>query len=87
MPLPEYLRETLDSQAADISNMGSRQGGMLVAGLFLQEFVADGIKWAHLDIAGAAFNEKAPFGDTPKGGTGAAVRTLVKFAEDLSAAK
>ena len=87
MPLPEHLRETLDTPSADISNMGSRMGGMLVAGLFLREFVGEGIKWAHLDIAGAAFNEKAPYGDTPKGGTGAAVRTLVRVAEELSAAK
>ncbi|ACU70755.1 Leucyl aminopeptidase [Catenulispora acidiphila DSM 44928] len=87
MPLPEYLRETIDTQSADISNMGQRMGGMLVAGLFLREFVGEGIKWAHLDIAGASFNEKAPYGDTPKGGTGAAVRTLVKLAEDLGAGK
>ncbi|MEY9858406.1 leucyl aminopeptidase [Catenulispora sp. GAS73] len=87
MPLPEYLRETIDTQSADISNMGQRMGGMLVAGLFLREFVGEGIKWAHLDIAGASFNEKGPYGDTPKGGTGAAVRTLVKLAEDLSSEK
>ena len=60
---------------------------MLVAGLFLREFVGEGIKWAHLDIAGASFNEKGPYGDTPKGGTGAAVRTLVKLAEDLGSGK
>jgi leucyl aminopeptidase len=87
MPLPEYLRETIDTSSADLSNMGSRMGGMLVAGLFLREFVGEGIKWAHLDIAGAAFNDKAAYGDTPKGGTGAAVRTLVRVAEELSAAK
>jgi leucyl aminopeptidase len=87
MPLPEYLRETIDTQVADLSNMGQRMGGMLVAGLFLREFVGEGIKWAHLDIAGPSFNEKAPYGDTPKGGTGAAVRTLVKLAEDLGSEK
>ena len=53
----------------------------LVAGLFLKEFVGEGITWAHLDIAGPAFNEAAPFGYTPKGGTGSAVRTLVRLAE------
>ncbi|GAA2055766.1 leucyl aminopeptidase [Catenulispora yoronensis] len=87
MPLPEYLRETIDTQTADLSNMGSRMGGMLVAGLFLREFVGAGIPWAHLDIAGASFNEKGAYGDTPKGGTGAAVRTLVKLGEDLAAEK
>src|SRR5665647_3947564 len=41
---------------ADLANIGDRNGGMLVAGLFLQEFVGD-TPWAHLDIAGPAFNE------------------------------
>jgi leucyl aminopeptidase len=81
MPLPEHLRKGMDSQVADIANMGERMGGGLVAGLFLREFVGDGITWAHLDIAGPAFNEGGPFGYTPKGGTGTAVRTLVRLAE------
>ena len=54
---------------------------MLVAGLFLREFVPEGVRWAHLDIAGPAFNEGAAYGYTPKGGTGAAVRALVAIAE------
>ncbi|MEU6540306.1 leucyl aminopeptidase [Streptomyces sp. NPDC047000] len=81
MPLPEHLRKGMDSPTADISNMGERMGGGLVAGLFLREFVGEGITWAHLDIAGPAFNEAGPFGYTPKGGTGSAVRTLVRLAE------
>jgi leucyl aminopeptidase len=81
MPLPEHLRKGMDSPVADIANMGERMGGGLVAGLFLREFVGEGITWAHLDIAGPAFNEAAPFGYTPKGGTGTAVRTLVRLAE------
>ncbi|MET8955299.1 leucyl aminopeptidase [Streptomyces sp. NPDC004393] len=81
MPLPEHLRKGMDSPTADIANMGERMGGGLVAGLFLKEFVGEGITWAHLDIAGPAFNEQAPFGYTPKGGTGSAVRTLVRLAE------
>ncbi|MFJ3200653.1 leucyl aminopeptidase [Streptomyces sp. NPDC086989] len=81
MPLPEDLRKTMDSPTADIANMGVRMGGGLVAGLFLQEFVGEGITWAHLDIAGPAFHEGAPYGYTPKGGTGSAVRTLVRLAE------
>ena len=44
---------------------------MLVAGLFLKEFVPDGVRWAHIDIAGPAFNKGEPHGYTPKGGTGA----------------
>ncbi|GAA0586741.1 leucyl aminopeptidase [Streptomyces crystallinus] len=81
MPLPADLRKGMDSPTADIANMGERMGGGLVAGLFLKEFVGEGITWAHLDIAGPAYNEGAPFGYTPKGGTGSAVRTLVRLAE------
>ncbi|MER6169010.1 leucyl aminopeptidase [Streptomyces violaceorubidus] len=84
MPLPEHLRKGMDSPTADIANMGERMGGGLVAGLFLREFVGEGITWAHLDIAGPAFNEGAPFGYTPKGGTGTAVRTLVRVAERVA---
>ncbi|MEV1018744.1 leucyl aminopeptidase [Streptomyces sp. NPDC050264] len=85
MPLPADLRKGMDSPTADIANMGERMGGGLVAGLFLQEFVGEGITWAHLDIAGPAFNEGGPFGYTPKGGTGSAVRTLVRLAEHTAA--
>jgi leucyl aminopeptidase len=85
LPLPEELREKLDSPVADIANVGERWGGALSAGVFLSEFVGDGIKWAHLDIAGPAFNDGSPYGYTPKGGTGAAVRTLVQLAQDLEA--
>jgi leucyl aminopeptidase len=84
MPLPQELRKSLDSGIADIANTGERLGGALTAGLFLREFVADGVKWAHLDIAGPAFNESEPYGYTPKGGTGAAVRTLVQVVEDVA---
>jgi len=86
LPLPEELRKSLDSGIADLANVGERWGGALIAGLFLREFVGEGITWAHLDIAGPAFNDSEPFGYTPKGGTGAAVRTLVQLVEDLASA-
>jgi leucyl aminopeptidase len=85
LPLPGELREKLDSAVADIANVGERWGGALQAGIFLKEFVGDGIKWAHLDIAGPSFNDGSPYGYTPKGGTGAAVRTLVQLAADAEA--
>ncbi|MFG3049697.1 leucyl aminopeptidase [Kitasatospora sp. NPDC048239] len=86
MPLPAELRKGMtETTIADLANMGERMGGGLVAGLFLKEFVAEGIDWAHLDIAGPAFHEGAPFGYTPKGGTASAVRTLVRFAERTAA--
>ncbi|MEU1670111.1 leucyl aminopeptidase [Streptomyces sparsogenes] len=85
MPLPSDLRKSIDSPVADLANMGERMGGGLVAGIFLKEFVEEGTTWAHLDIAGPAFNESGPFGYTPKGGTGSAVRTLVRLAERTAA--
>lgn len=82
MPLPDDLRSGLDSSVADIANVaGERWGGMLSAGIFLREFVEAGVGWAHLDIAGPAFNQGKPHGHTPKGGTGAATRTLVGIVE------
>ena len=89
MPLPEELRASMDSPVADIANIGDKFGGMLVAGLFLNEFVAtrpggEPIPWAHLDIAGPAFNGGSPHGYTGKGGTGVAVRTLLTLAERMA---
>lgn len=83
MPLPEDLRASLDSATADIANIGDRMGGMLSAGVFLKEFVPEGQPWVHIDIAGPAYNDKGAYGYTPKGGTGAAVRTFVELAENL----
>ena len=83
MPLPEDLRASLDSATADIANIGDRMGGMLSAGVFLKEFIPEGQAWVHIDIAGPAYNDKAPYGYTPKGGTGAAVRTFVELAENM----
>jgi leucyl aminopeptidase len=85
MPLPEELRRGLDSKVADLANVAAdRDGGMLTAGLFLREFVPDGVRWAHLDIAGPSFNSGEAYGYTPKGGTGAAARTLIQIAQDVA---
>jgi len=86
MPLPAELRASIDSEIADLQNIGDRNGGMLTAGLFLQEFVPAGTPWAHVDIAGPSFNSGAPHGYTPKGGTGVAVRTLLGLLDDVHAA-
>jgi leucyl aminopeptidase len=88
MPLPEELRKGLESPVADLANVApDRSGSMLVAGLFLREFVPLGVRWAHLDIAGPAFNDGPAYGYTPKGGTGAATRTLVQLAQDVADGK
>ena len=66
---------------------------MLVAGIFLQEFVgtaADGaakIPWAHLDIAGTGTNNGAGYGVVGDGGTGASVRTVLQLVENLAVAR
>jgi leucyl aminopeptidase len=95
MPLPAELRPLLKSDIADIANAkpGNTAAGMLLAGVFLREFVGrsgDGpdaprIPWAHLDIAGPANNPGAPFGYTPKGPSGVTVRLLVRLAEGFAA--
>lgn len=89
MPLPSELRPLLNSDVADLANVkiGNRAGGMLVGGHFLREFVPNEISWAHLDIAGPADNSGSAYGYTPKGGTGAILRTLVALATGLASAK
>ncbi|MDQ3150403.1 MAG: leucyl aminopeptidase [Actinomycetota bacterium] len=85
MPLPDHLRGELDSRLADIANVaGNRWGGMLTAAIFLREFVTDDLPWAHIDIAGPAFNTSAPWGYTGKGGTGVPVRTLAAVLTDIA---
>jgi leucyl aminopeptidase len=76
LPLPDEWRSSLDSEIADMKNIGGRFGGASIAGLFLKEFVGEGIPWAHIDIAGPSFVDT----ETPtdrKGATGFGVRTLV----------
>ncbi|MFF2390105.1 leucyl aminopeptidase [Agromyces sp. NPDC058104] len=93
MPLPADLLPLLKSDVADLMNtkLGMTVPGMLLAGVFLQQFVGkkdaseDRIPWAHLDIAGPGHNGGAGWGFTGTGATGAAVRTLVALGEELSA--
>ncbi|QIX50927.1 leucyl aminopeptidase [Rhodococcus sp. DMU1] len=86
MPLPAELRADLNSRVADLANVTPhRWGGMLAAGLYLKEFVAEGVQWAHIDVAGPAFNTGSPFGYVGKGGTGVPVRTLFAVIEDIAA--
>jgi leucyl aminopeptidase len=85
MPFPEHLRGELDSRVADIANVtGHRNGGMLAAGIFLREFVPEGLPWAHIDIAGPSFHTSGPYGYTTKGGTGVPVRTLAALLTDIA---
>jgi leucyl aminopeptidase len=85
MPLPEELKDDLKSTVADLANVsGSRYAGMLVAGVYLREFVADGVQWAHIDIAGPSYNTGGPWGYTGKGGTGVPTRTMFAVLEDIA---
>ncbi|MCP4958384.1 MAG: leucyl aminopeptidase [Actinomycetia bacterium] len=82
LPLPDKYRKQLDSDVADLKNIGAgRWGGTLTAGLFLQEFV-DEHPWVHLDIAGPAATEEASE-VCPKGGTGFGVRTLLELVSEF----
>lgn len=78
LPLWEGYQENLHSEVADISHMGPREGGAINAALFLKNFVNDGVRWAHLDIAGTdwAF-KKTPL--APVGAVGFGVRTLIEL--------
>ena len=79
LPLPADYAKQFESNVADMKNIGGNHGGALTAGLILQQFVADGIPWAHLDIAGPARAESDD-GEISKGGTGFGVRTLIELA-------
>jgi leucyl aminopeptidase len=88
MPMPEDVRKSMESEIADASQCATgmdRAGHMLQGAVFLSGFVADGLPWAHIDVAGPAYHTGEPYGYIPKGGTGAPVRTLVAMIEDIAA--
>ncbi|WP_432559108.1 leucyl aminopeptidase [Granulicoccus sp. GXG6511] len=85
LPMGEWSAKALESKVADLKSGGGRWGGASIAASFLRSFVDEEIDWAHLDIAPASFNEGSADGETPVGGTGVAVRTLVEIARSLQA--
>jgi leucyl aminopeptidase len=88
MPLPDDVRKGMESEVADISQVNAgmdRSGHMLQGGVFLSEFVPDGLPWAHIDIAGPAYHAGEPFGYVTRGGTGVPLRTLTALIEDIAA--
>src|SRR3954447_25890770 len=82
MPLAESFDRLIDSPIADMKNVGPREGGSITAAQFIQRFVENGGKWAHVDMAGKAWSDKA--GAThEKGATGFGVRLLDQYVADV----
>ena len=80
MPMGKEYDDLLKSHIADMKNIGGRWGGSITAACFLERFV-EGVPWAHLDIAGMAWSDKAT-PTVPKGGTGFGVKMLTNFLEN-----
>ncbi len=82
LPLDKEYSKQIKSDIADIKNVGGRKAGTITAAAFLKEF-ADGVAWAHLDIAGTAWGDDVrPY--RSKGPTGIAVRTLLRIVDRAS---
>ena len=79
LPLDKEYSKQIKSEIADIKNTGGRKAGTITAAAFLKEF-ADGVSWAHLDIAGTAWADEAK-PHRSKGPTGVAVRTLINIVD------
>jgi leucyl aminopeptidase len=80
-PMAESFDRLIDSPIADMKNVGPREGGSITAAQFIHRFVDDGVRWAHLDIAGMAWSDK-PSATYDKGATGFGVRLLDRFVAD-----
>jgi leucyl aminopeptidase len=82
MPLAEPFDRLIDSPIADMKNVGPREGGSITAAQFIQRFIDEGVRWAHVDMAGKAWSDKA--GTTyDKGATGYGVRLIDQYVADF----
>lgn len=86
LPLYDVYKEHLESEIADLQNVGGRPAGAITAGKFLEHFVDDEVPWLHLDVAGPAFRQTAQ-AYHPEGGTGFGVRLLVDYLTNYVAAR
>src|SRR5215212_4824471 len=85
LPLDKEYTKQIKSDIADIKNVGGRKAGTITAAAFLKEF-AEGVAWAHLDMAGTAWGDEAkPY--RAKGPTGVAVRTLLNIVDRATRAQ
>jgi leucyl aminopeptidase len=80
-PMSDAYNKIMDSPVADMKNSASREGGSITAACFLERFVEEGVKWAHLDIAGVAWSDKASH-LYDKGATGWGVASLDRYVAD-----
>jgi leucyl aminopeptidase len=78
LPLWDSYFEPMKSEVADIKNVNGRKGGAITAAIFLKQFVPEGVPWAHLDIAGCAWEDKGS-ALVPKGATGMGVHLLTRL--------
>ena len=84
-PMGSEFDKMIDSPIADMKNVGGRYAGSITAAQFLKRFIENGTPWAHLDIAGTVWADKA--GATwDKGATGFGVRLLDRFVRDTAEA-
>ena len=81
LPMNENYNKIMDSPIADMKNSASREGGSITAACFLERFVEEGVKWAHLDIAGMVWADKASH-LYDKGATGFGVALLDRYVAD-----
>ena len=82
MPLAESFDRLIDSPIADMKNVGPREGGSITAAQFIQRFIDNGVRWAHIDMAGKAWSDKANHLHE-KGATGFGVRLLDQYVEHV----
>lgn len=82
MPLAEPFDRLIDSPIADMKNVGPREGGSITAAQFIQRFIESGVRWAHVDMAGKAWSDKAS-PTYEKGATGFGVRLLDQYVADV----
>jgi leucyl aminopeptidase len=81
MPMPPQYESSIDSNVADMKNVGPRHGGSISAALFIQRFIKD-TPWAHLDIAPTAWKPNSTVPTIPSGATGFGVRLLDRLVAD-----
>jgi len=84
LPLARDYHDKMDSDIADIKNItDDKYAGTIMGGMFLQEFVPEAIEFAHIDIAGPAYDEKGKIDYIPKGGTGFGIRLTLAWLKSL----